>query len=334
MSPTSSTSGSDSAVASAERTPAGRPPLSAALWSWLTLIAVAVAGGAFVALNHRLDPMGLFHSKRRIIIYTNERWSKYLLSMRYVPEHFDAVLVGTSVTANWNTGLMQPLQTYNLSLDGGNASEERILLENVLSRRKPKMVIFCIHPYLTASYGRKTPFMTRRDYRSALGSLELLKVYHARFLVEQHRSRQEFNEFGQEDLRIPSRLWRAQSMASGEWYGVDERSLAEYGRMVTSARAAGSRVIAVVPPVSSEQWVYTREAYQQYQRRILSFFRDNELVIDFNTPPYSALREERLNFPDGVHLSGPAADTVSKELSRRVRDWLTTKDHALAGHSR
>ena len=323
MPPTSSTSSSDTSVERAESPHVGSPALQAAFWSWLVVVTVAVVGGAFVAVNYRIDPMGLFHARPRIIVYTNERWSKYLLSIRYVPEQFDAVLVGTSVTANWNTGLMQPLRAYNLSLEGANVSEERLLLENVLSRRKPKIVIFCIHPYLTASQGRKTPFMTRRDYWSAFGSLELLKVYHARWRVEQHKSRQEFNEFGREDLRAPSRPWSAQGMASGKWYGIDERSLAEYGRMVASARAAGSRVIAVVPPVSSEHWAYMAGAYHEYQQKILSFFRSDELLIDFNTPPYNGLREDRRNFPDGVHLTEPAADTVSMELSRLVRDWLT-----------
>jgi len=282
-------------------------------WSWLVIAAVLTVGGAFVANNVHLDPMGLFHAKSRIGVYTNERWSKYLLSIRYVPEQFEAVLVGTSVTGNWNTGLL-PLRTYNLSLEGGNIFEEGLLLENVLKRRKPKMVIFCIHPYLTASYGRKTPYMTRRDYWSALGSLELLKALHA----ARHGGQPEINEFGRQDYVIPVRPWKAQPMDAGKWYTVDERSFAEYGRLVAAARAAGARVIAVVPPVNQEQWVYTADAYRNYQNRILPFFRSGELVIDFNAPQYSALRGDRANFPDGIHLSTPAADAFVRELARLV----------------
>ncbi|HXH41294.1 MAG TPA: hypothetical protein VNN08_21885 [Thermoanaerobaculia bacterium] len=294
--------------------------MSATRWSALVIITVAVMAGAFVAVNGSIDPMGLFHSRTRIVIYTNERWSKYLLSIRYVPEQFDAVLVGTSVTGNWNTGFMQPLRTYNLSIEGGNIYEERLLLENVFKRRKPRVVLFCIHPYLTASYGRQTPYMTNRDYWSALGSLELLKTYHARRRVERHVGRQEFNEFGQQDFKIPVRPWRAQAIAGGRWYVVDERSFAEYGRLVASARAAGSRVVAVVPPVNAEQWLYTADAYREYQHRILTFFRGDELVIDFNTAPYDGLRGDRSNFPDGIHLSSTAADIFVKELARLVRN--------------
>ncbi len=328
MQPTSSTSGSDSAPDSAEHPHGEGPALTAASWSYVVIITVVLVAGSFVALNCLLDPMGLFHSKTRLMVYTNERWSKYLLSIRYVPEHFDAVLVGTSVTDNWNTGLMQPLKTYNLSLEGGNISEERLLLENVLKRRTPKIVIFCIHPYLTASNGRKTPHLTRSDYWSALGSLELLRTYRRRRVldrrderrrVEQQVSQQEFNEFGQKSFKIPEGPWQARAFAAREWYPVDERSLAEYGQLVSSARAAGSRVVAVVPPVSAEHWVYAADAYRQYQRRILTFFHNDELLIDFNTPPYDTLRRDRRNFPDGVHLSNAAADTIVRELAQIVR---------------
>jgi hypothetical protein len=291
----------------------------AARWSSLVIITVIVMSAAFVAVNIHLDPMGLFHSRPGVAVYTNERWSKYLLSIRYVPEQFDAVLIGTSVTGNWNTGLMQPLRTYNLSLEGGDISEERLLLENVLERRTPKMVIFCIHPYLTATYGRKTPYMTGRDYWSALGSLELLKTYHSRRRVEHHASQTEFNEFGRQDFVIPARPWQAQPITAGKWYVVDERSVDEYGRLVASARAAGARVIAVVPPVNEEQWRFTADAYLRYQQRMFSFFHRDELVIDFNAPQYLNLRADRRNFPDGIHLSPPAADAFVSELARRVR---------------
>jgi hypothetical protein len=285
----------------------------------LVIITVAVVASAFVAVNVHLDPMGLFHSKAHLLLYTNERWSKYLLTLRYVPEHFDAVLVGSSLTDNWDTGLMQP-QTYNLSLEGGDISEERLLLENVLKQRAPKIVFFCVHPYLTASNGRKTPYMTRSDYWSALGSIELLKTYHGRQRVEQRAARQEFNEFGRRLFQIPSRPWRPRTMAKGDSFEVDERSLAEYAKLVASARAAGARVVAVIPPVNREEWLTTEGAYRQYQRRILSFFRSDELLIDFNTPPYDALRGDRRNFPDGGHLSDSAAPFFAQELSRLIRN--------------
>ncbi len=293
--------------------------MTAAFWSCLVIITVAVAGGAFVAINYWADPMGLFHSKSGLLVYTNERWSKYLLSLRYVPEHFDAVLVGSSLTDNWDTGLMEP-QTYNLSLEGGDISEERLLLDNVLKRRAPKLVLFCIHPYLTATSGRKTPYITRSDYWSALGSLELLKTYHARRREQNHVARQEWNEFGRRLFQRPERPWHARTMARGESFAVDQRSLAEYAQLVASARAAGARVVAVIPPVNREEWLTTAEAYRQYQRRILPFFRSDELVIDFNTATYDALRGDRRNFPDGGHLSDSAAPFFAQELSRLIRN--------------
>jgi hypothetical protein len=291
--------------------------LSAAAWSRIVILTVAVIGGSFAAMNHYLDPMGVFHSKPHVSIYTNERWSKYLLSTRYVPENFDAVLVGTSATDNWNTGLILPLRTYNLSLEGGNASEARVLLENVIRRRRPKIVFFCIHPYLTASYGRQTPYMTKADYWSALGSLELLRTYQGELRVKRGTSQQEFNEFGQRFFNIPARPWHA-TFNGADWYRVDERSLADYGAMVANARASGARIVAVVPPVATEFWQLAGTAFQGYQRQLMPFFHEGDLVIDFNTPPYDSLRSDRANFPDGIHLTTSAADAFVRELARLV----------------
>src|SRR5690242_11790260 len=108
--------------------------MNARKWMILTLLFTFAAGGGFVLLNLRLDIYGLFRDDhgRLLPIYDSERSGKYLLSLRYVPSNFDAILIGTSVTGTWNTSGLEVFRTYNESTDGGNITEEKLLAERVL----------------------------------------------------------------------------------------------------------------------------------------------------------------------------------------------------------
>ena len=103
-------------------------------WTALTLLLTLVTGGAFVLLNVRLDIYGLFRDVRgrRLPIYDSERRAKYLLNLHYVPERFNAVLIGSSVSGDWDTSGIEAWRTYNESTDGGNITEEKVLVERAL----------------------------------------------------------------------------------------------------------------------------------------------------------------------------------------------------------
>lgn len=76
-----------------------------ARWSAFCIVGALAAAAALCWLNYRVDLYGLFGKDhdRSGMVYSNERSGKYLLSLRYVPEHCDSLLVGSSVTDNWDT---------------------------------------------------------------------------------------------------------------------------------------------------------------------------------------------------------------------------------------
>src|ERR1700730_11101236 len=87
------------------RSGAGILASSSARWSAFCIGGVLTAIGACCWVNYQVDLYGVFgrNDSRARVVYSNERSGKYLLSLRYLPEHFDALLVGSSITDNWDT---------------------------------------------------------------------------------------------------------------------------------------------------------------------------------------------------------------------------------------
>ena len=105
-------------------------------------------------MNYRINIYGVFGNTagKKLVVYDNERTTKYLFSYNYIPGNFDGLLVGTSISdENWDTSHIAGMRVYNASINGGNISEEDLLLSNVLRRGHPRLIMFVIHPYLTES---------------------------------------------------------------------------------------------------------------------------------------------------------------------------------------
>jgi len=82
------------------------------------LLAIVVCAGAGAALNYRINAFGLFGDVRGKVYrsYLNQdREAKYLYSLNYIPSNFNGILVGSSISGNWDTGGIQSARTYNLS---------------------------------------------------------------------------------------------------------------------------------------------------------------------------------------------------------------------------
>src|SRR4051794_15647193 len=80
-------------------------PMTMTRWIAVTVSLVIGCVGAFAGFNYFMDPYGLFREVRGrdIPVTVNERTTKYLLGYNYIPTNFDGVLVGSSISGNWNT---------------------------------------------------------------------------------------------------------------------------------------------------------------------------------------------------------------------------------------
>lgn len=287
------------------------------------LVAVAAVSGAGVVLNYRINAFGVFGDVqgKTYRSYLNEdREAKYLFSFNYIPTNFDGVLVGSSISGNWDTRKIALAKTYNLSIDGANITEEKILAENIFSRKKVRLVLFCVYPHMVSNHGRKTAYMQPRDYWSALGSAQLLREYGNRILAKIGRRKPVDDEFGvlnySDHERNVDSLMADYRLSRREEVILDETAVAEYAALLDEARTNGARIVGFIPPHYAGVW--NTADYSVFLARMKSLFRPEEKVFDFNDSEYENFRKTRGNFYDGVHLSGAAVEFLTSELNAQL----------------
>ena len=242
-------------------------------FSIVTIGIVAAGMAGFVGLNYMVNCYGLFgdaHGKA----YTApdgkaERLAKYLFSWNYIPANFDGLLIGSSISDNWDTSVLPSGRIYNASITGGNISEQALIANNVFQRRSLKTVLVVVYPYLTETYGPKSEYMTPHEYWAALGSVQLLKVYAAKWRCR-GCGQGSITSFGQYRLEAP-RVAAASEPAVAE-FSVNEQALAEYRDLLGNARRNGAKVVGIIPLVTKLSRDAEGSAYDRYNSRIGALF--------------------------------------------------------------
>jgi hypothetical protein len=291
----------------------------------------AVCAG-LIALNMVLDPYGLFRSSRTrsLPVYGEERIAKYLYSMRYIPENFDGILLGSSVSDNLDPRQFHGYRIYNASINGGNVEDLRPIAENVYGKSELKLTLVCIHRYLTLDHGNKTDLMTPRQYWGALGSPQLLAAYLSGLAIRRGVVHGEYDDMGtlRESADPDSAVVRRtidkavgdiqRGQASVGNYSIDPVALAGLNRILTTARHRSRRMLVFYPPIPASVFAIRRAEFARYRETVGSLLGPGDVVVDFNDPSHSGLREDLLNFQDAVHLSKSGAAAVMSELSGTV----------------
>ena len=126
-------------------------------WLVMTSSIVLITSLVIIASNRVVDIYGLYQPTRGrgLPAFGDPRIAKYLLSTHYVPENFNAVLAGSSMSANWDLTAVQRLRIYNESLDAGNIVEEKALIEAALLR--PGIIDRCINNAIVSAKKGEAP---------------------------------------------------------------------------------------------------------------------------------------------------------------------------------
>ena len=297
---------------------------------FLLLVAGLVVSVALplIVVNFFMDEFGLFqpHESRRI--WTLEKTSKYLLSFRYIPSHFDGLLIGPS----FSDGLMDtralPGRIYNASMDAADASELAPVAINAIDRGRMKVLILCISPYLTKDHGMKGPQINAKEYWGSVFSWLPFEVETARYEIRSGRIADTFlgSEWGMGNLIsrkvYPWRQFEAVARADAPETRVDPQSYAELRAILNSARERGVKIYAYFYPYSfwSLESVADSGAWSAYQARMRAMFEPGDVVWDMTEPRYDTLRHDAACYTDG-HLSAAGARLVLADIS-----WHLTRD--------
>jgi len=293
---------------------------------------VLATAATVVPLNMRLDVYGLFRPAqgRQISIYGEERLAKFLHAFRYIPENFDGILVGSSVSDTLDTTQIKGWRIYNASINGGNVADIRPIVENVLHKSEMKVTVVCIHRYLTKDHALKTDLMNSRQYWGALGSPQLITAYVSLLAMEKGLTSADFNAAGVRRLesrsdpavtgrKIESALAGIEhgTEAVGD-YSIDPVALQDLNELMAMARRRSRRVVVFYPPTPEPVLTACRRRVQTYPSTVQTILRPSDIVIDFNGPGYEDTRRDYGNFIDAVHLSQAGAKAVMAELSKTL----------------
>jgi hypothetical protein len=296
-------------------------------WLLSTLAVVLVLAAGIIAANVYLDIYGIFRDPRgrRLSVYGDERVAKYLLSEWYVPANFNAVLIGSSVSANWRLEKIDQLRTYNDSLDGGNIVEEKQLVGQVLSRPGIQVAFLIVHPFLTHSHDFETVRLGPDEWKTALGSLSLWEAYKEEVRTARSVKRPLIDEFGAEEFEIDRKELNPtlRHMMSGIGdFEVDAIAFAEYRDVVSELHAHRMQTVFIIPPLEERLLAPKRAAFQHYLSAIRPMMTAQDKLIDFTSQEFGEFRADPRNFLDGVHLLHDGAAAVVSMINSRIDTWI------------
>lgn len=297
--------------------------LIAVFAGWALVMAI------IVPFNLYVDIYGVFRpaAGRHLSVYGEERVAKYLHSYRYITDNFDGVLLGSSLSDNLDTHELRGYRVYNASISGGNVEDLRPIADNVLRSNRLRLVIFCLHRYLTQDHMHKTDFMTPRDYWGAFGSPQLLTSYLSRLSIRLGVTKDHHDPWGayyfettepwgQSSRAIQDALNAiARGSKTVENYAIDPVAYAELNRMLEEARRPGRRLLVYYPPVPAPILAARSGELAQFRARMEQLLRPGDVELDFNTPAYAGFRSDFRNYLDQSHLSRKGEAFIAAELS-------------------
>jgi hypothetical protein len=294
----------------------------------LLVVGLVAAGGAIlVGFDVSVDPYGLYHDThgQRRLVYGDDRVGKYLLNARYVPDNFNAILIGTSVSGNWDMTGVEKLRIYNESLNGGNIVEEKAIAEQALSKPGVAVALLIVFPYLTSSHDFATVRLEPSLRLSALGSENLLETYGDMIDRRLHHPSRPIDDMGTLDFGqlapqlnpVLQKLFRP-----GLSFDVDPVALKAYRDLVAELRAGRVQIIFIVPPVFEGLLQTKQAAFRSYSRLIRATMAPDDLVIDFTSQEFAPFRNDRSNFGDGVHLFPKSGEIVVSQINTRINRWI------------
>jgi hypothetical protein len=288
-------------------------------WILTAALATFVVFAINAAIMITFDVYGLFRNpnSRRLPIFYGDRMGKYLLSSRYVPANFDALLIGPSSSVNWDPDLIAQgagLRIYNESLEGGDSTEEKILVDQAVAHGRYRLALVVLFPTMIGSHNIEEGLekTTRAEALASINSyvqtvLTVLTHYRVPF------SHGQAYPNGSHEKIYPHHIHTEEKIN----FQIDPIALRNLQDLLAELRSHSIRVIYVVPPLY-QALLNTNQldcsAYYQSLRPLLP----ESAWIDLNATGYTAFRSDTRNYYDGFHLVPDAARQVSRFINQRL----------------
>ena len=295
-------------------------------WLLLTVSTIVAAVGIVVTTSYAADPFGVWHdpSGRKLVVYFDQKKAKFLMNMRYVPSNFDGLLIGSSVTANWDVPPIGDIRIYNESLSGANAADEEALVSQALAHRHYKLALVLLTPFVTHTHDIKEA-MDATKVTESLGSLAVLENEAGLALASAHI------HFRDSDLAPNGQITLHNSrnlhpvFYEPSHYEIDPIALNKYQALVQSLQASGAQVVYFVLPTYEPCYELNKQGLDAYTNRIRALLPPAP-VIDLSDPKFAGLRSDPNDFIDCVHFAPQGAGKIIAILPDLVTRSLSTSD--------
>jgi len=281
-----------------------------------------------VSVNVYFDLYGVFRDAkgRALAVHYNERISKYLLSYQYIPDNYQGVVIGTSLSANVDV-TPDTHELYNASVMGANIGELRPILQKCVDGGIKK-VIFCLSPYMLKDADAKEVELSKKLYYSALGSKNLLETYivagirHFDLLPGKYPKDQidanGVNRFekmylsGSVDKKIEDVLSRERS----ERFILNDKAIEVLKDIVALMHDNGIEYGFYFHPVPKKFYEGKLDHYQEFENTIREIISADK-IVDFNSEDYAWFTENDANYVDHGHLSSDGSKKLGRMLNER-----------------
>jgi hypothetical protein len=306
----------------------GEPkPSSQGYIAWMVeiILLIAVAAGVFAWFNLRQDVLGL-HGRSPVEIYALERYSKYLMSYRYVPEHYDGILLSNSVAANWDTGQFTQYHVFNAGLRGSTIAEEKLIVDNAVNRGHMKIAIIVLLPSLTGSHDMRTAYMTPHDYTASFGSVQTLIIdtqeamerFGPRLHLPASAAKHKFEPDGAMNFPMARSASTVVPPLDETEIQGDPVAVDELRQVLENLHAHGVKVYGVYAPLYAPRWQMQGPELRAWMACTTALFAPGDTIIDLNDGQLAAVEADRENFPDYLHLTSEAASKVTANVVARI----------------
>jgi len=297
--------------------------MEAERWIATTFAVFLLSAGAVFGSTYELDIFGVFHDPtgKRLSVHHNERTAKPLLNERYVPTNFDALLIGGSSTSNFPMSALDFARFYNESIYGGNAVEEKKLVDDALRSGRYRFAIFVINPYIMQFHDFHEGIGSRTSHRwEALGSVNVLREEFYLAAGHLHHETSPFFPDGGQSMLYADPPGRPKGIT--DWtFAYDPIALEAARAMLENLRARGTRIIFMETPVYEPVYEEHRAQFDRFYSEF-PLRKPGEPLIDFNAQQYAAFRADASRWADAPHLKDPSAALAAKELNQQIRAAL------------
>lgn len=292
-----------------------------------------LAAAGFVLFSVWLDVFGLFGRVQSTRVYGEERISKYLMTFRYIPENFEGIILGPSLSANLNPQPIGDPRYFNASLMGARIQTMLPLLEQVLaSDHQMRKAWVCLHPYMTQQEGVVDPVLMRpSSYWSGFGSIHLLRVYGFALLrwlrlAPGKYPPNQYLENGTNQFeplfRVPdvaAKIETEKALVTSEDFQiapVAEQSLKRLWQLLDAHHIATTVYFHPVPRAIRTAHAEEFRTYWEEIKATYTQQSGNIRFENFNRPAYDFFSSDTTNYIDHGHLSTKGQQLLVKEINQ------------------